>query len=153
LGKPKTPNLVGVALGEMSQQRRVWMGCCLVLLVLGINKQTDLHSGIAFFGGWVLRYFEIYWIRRAVQIGFLGMIALCLTMVSVRFAFQVRRWEWPYHLLAFGMASQAAFVVFRAGTQNRLEFFRSIEPYHNAIESVGLILVTSASFLFVKLQK
>ena len=153
LGKQKTSDVVDVSQGEMSKQRRVWIGCCVVLLVLGINKQTDLHSWIDFFGREILRYFEIYTVRRAFQIGFIGIIALCLTSISVCFALQVRRWAWPYHLLAFGMGVQAAFVVLRAGMQNRFEFFRSMNVYHNALESVGLILVIFASVVFVKLRK
>lgn len=153
LGQQKTSDVVNDSRGEMSKQRRVWIGCCLVLLVLGINKQTDLHSWIDVFGRGILRYFEIYTIRRAFQVGFIGIIALCLIMISVCFALQVRKWEWPYHLLAFGMGVQAAFVVVRAGMQNHFEFFRSMNLYHNAIESVGLILVISASVVLVKLRK
>jgi len=96
------------------QHRLIWGLLALGMLLLGLNKQLDLQTwftatikNIAWMGGW-------YETGRAMQVWFIGALALVGLVVGAGLLWYMRRVWRHYWLLSLGVLFIARFVVVRA---------------------------------------
>jgi hypothetical protein len=138
--------------GESNRLCRVWIALSAILVVLGINKQLDIHVWLNAFGRQLAESEGWYQNRRIVQVTFFAGFALVLMVVCLFLL-----WLGRGHLrllsgALFGMAGLAAFLLIRAISFDVLDIRTYVGgiKLHEILEMAGLLLIGVSAALFAK---
>jgi hypothetical protein len=123
-----TALLCGVCCQRSRWRSGLWLIFCLVLMLLGINKQLDLQSWLTAFGRQVALENGWYQQRRQVQLDFivvLGLTAIAVLVGLVRVLLVERQYR-PTSGLSSGLALMGlgflvCFVVIRAASFHHVD--------------------------------
>lgn len=100
-----------------------WAGCALLLLLLGLNKQLDLQSALTEIGRYLARRQGWYGQRGAVQLAFIGAVALG-GLVALAAGLWLASPLTPGRALTLaGLAFIGAFVLIRASSFHHVDAF------------------------------
>lgn len=106
---------------DESQARRFWISLMVLMLLLGLNKQLDLQSGLTAVGRELAQRGGWYERRRELQLGFIGLLAVAAPAVLAWLALRARPWT-AGRLLALGGATVLAlFVLARASSFHHVD--------------------------------
>jgi hypothetical protein len=134
---------------------RFWLFACVVLVILGINKQLDLQRlltetarAIAKDGGW-------YRDRKPVQYGVLAVSFVAALGVSFWIVWALRRYLrriWP---VVVGVLILAAYVVMRGTSHHDVDALMRAGPVplKDSMELVGIACITWSAWRFAASAK
>ena len=136
------------------EEARLWLCLGLVFLLLGVNKQLDIHSlvtqmlrDLAKAGGW-------YQDRRIFQAIFIALIVIAGAVGMTKLARRFRESAAAVKLAIFGVACTLLFVIARAASFHHADQMLSLKlggvKAHAAIELLGVSTVIAAAWLYKK---
>jgi hypothetical protein len=129
---------------------RFWLMLSIAMTVLGINKQGDIQTLIAIVARKWIREAGLYDQRRTFQLAFIIGVAAVALVGCIAVCWVVARWPWTFKLATCGLLFQVAFIVIRAASFHHIDIILSVKQYNLTIESIGLILVMIAAFMFLR---
>jgi len=108
---------------EIRRDRIFWVGCTVLLVLLGFNKQLDLQGYITSAGRSLARQEGWFEQRRLVQAAFI--LVLCaVALGSITFlAAWLRRSARPLKIAAAGVVLLCAFIVIRAASFHHMDIW------------------------------
>ncbi len=125
----------------------MWLGLCVLMLVLGVNKQLDLQTLFTEVARDAAKAHGWYSGRRVVQLAFLVGMTLFGGLLTVVTCFALRRVLGRIALVLLGLLSIGAYVLLRAATFSH--FVAPNGPVARApywwLELAGIALVTVAA--------
>jgi hypothetical protein len=142
------------ASGGGGEEARLWLCIGVAFLLLGVNKQLDLHSlltrmlrDLARSGGW-------YEDRRTLQAIFIAFVMLAAFLAMAKLIRRFRRSRPAVRLGIFGVTCTLLFVVVRAASFHHADELLRLElegvKAHAAIELLGVLTVVAAALLYKK---
>lgn len=128
---------------------RFWIIAGVAMLILGINKELDLHTAVTLFGRQLARSQGWYAQRRPVQLLFVITVGL-LAFAALSTGLWLLRRSWRRYAVALiGLLSLVAFIVIRAASFHHVDVFLRHEirgmRLHKYIELAGIVLVALAA--------
>jgi hypothetical protein len=129
-----------------------WLALAIALVLLGVNKQLDLQTGLAVLGRRLARAQGWYEARRTVQAVFLLALALGAGAATAWAAIALRRELAAVRLALVGLALLAAFIVARAASFHDVDRILGLRPLGVRVSAalelagVGVVGVAAARF-------
>ena len=107
--------------GARRRERRFWIATCLLLVLLGLNKELDLQTYVTTEGRELARSFGWYEQRRLIQ----GLFLLVLAIAAVLSVATLLRWlrqsPPPLKWAAVGIALLLTFILVRAAAFHHID--------------------------------
>ena len=107
--------------GGRKRDRRFWLAICVLLVVLGLNKELDLQTYVTVEGRELAKSFGWYEQRRLVQGVFLLALALAAVITVGALMKGLRRSPPPMKWAAVGIALLLIFILARAATFHHID--------------------------------
>ncbi len=124
----------------------VWTGLSAVLLLLGLNKQLDLHSAITWIGREMAGRQGWYRSRREVQAAMLIALVLAAAVVVSLLFRKLGRRHPRYLAPMVGVSFLTTFVLIRAASFHHVDAFLSRFAgglkVHSLFELAGIVVIT-----------
>ena len=126
-------------------ERHFWIGCAVLLVLLGFNKQLDLQGYITTVGRFLARSEGWYEQRRLVQAAFVTALALIAATSIACLAVRLRRSGPPVKIAALGIVLLFTFVLWRAASFHHMDIWvtRNIAGMRSGwwLELAGIIVI------------
>ena len=136
------------------EEVRLWLCLGLVFLLLGVNKQLDIHSLITGMLRDLLKAGGLYQDRRIFQAIFIALIVIAGAVGMTKLARRFRGSRAAVKLAIFGVTCTLLFVIVRAASFHHADEMLSLQlggvKAHAAIELLGVATVIAAAWLYTK---
>jgi len=131
--------------------RRFWWTLAAIMLLLGINKQLDLHTLLTSAGRQLARTQGWYLHRRTFQMWFVVGITIAGVLLLIWLAWTFRRVRWQYALPLFGIMFLFAFVVIRVASFHHVDAILGWRPggvrMYWVLELGGIVCVGASALM------
>jgi len=130
-------------------ERCFWIGCAMLLILLGFNKQLDLQGYITTVGRFLARSEGWYEQRRLIQAAFVTVLTVIAVTSIVWLAVRLRGSGPPIKIAALGIVLLFTFVLWRAASFHHMDVWvtRKIGGMRSGwwLELGGIIVIGMAA--------
>jgi hypothetical protein len=137
------------AMARSPEISRIWVGLALLILLLGINQQLDLHTLLIQSGRALAETEGWFAYRRLVQRVFFGLFAFGFLLLVSLAAWRCRDFLNRHRLVTLGLAILIGFVLMRAADFNHV-WLKSLQAayedsWKDYLEMLGLGLIAEGA--------
>lgn len=131
---------------------RAWVAIAVLLVLLGINKQLDLHVWLNAFGRQLATREGWYANRGIAQMVFFGGFATAVITVGLTLLWMARGSERSMAGALIGTMALATFMLIRAASFDVVDLRTDLGGFalHRLLELFGLLLIGVSAFLAVR---
>ena len=135
------------------RDRLFWMGCAVLLLLLGLNKQLDLQGYITTAGRSLARQEGWFEYRRLVQAAFIVLLCVGAAALLAVLAAWLRRSVAAVKVAAFGIVLLFTFILWRAASFHHMDVWvtRDVAGMRSGwwLEFAGIVVIGLSAIAYL----